>query len=232
MYIISGKREYKIQKRFNLRNIDQITLASKNFTLALFSFSTGNDLLLDSYRRVDIILYMIQRMRKAKYEEIFKIIYLKNFKLTKPDLNYEIEINYKNKKKNKMPILQETFRNVQKSGYLKIKKRKLLKKNFQEYFFMLCNIGLVYFKNFGTGRSSGFIPFLGADVKPGRFDEYKKTSIFVIEYKGGAKVVLMALSDVERDEWIKGIVDYQREALNSRDNYELMKGKIKRMRKK
>ena len=63
----------------------------------------------------------------------------------------EIEINYKEGMKGELKILQETFRNSKRSGYLRLrKKRALFGYYWSSYFFLASNIGLVYFKTFGV----------------------------------------------------------------------------------
>jgi len=48
----------------------------------------------------------------------------------------------------------------------------------------------------------------------------------VIEYKRKMKIVLEALSDIDRDEWINGILEYQRLAITSEENYKQMELKL------
>ena len=110
--------------------------------------------------------------RETEKHPDFKLIYLKNFRLRKRNRE-EVEINYKENMKGELKILQETFRNSKRSGYLLLrKKRTFFGFSWTSYFFMACNIGLVYFKTFGTGRSSGFIPFHGARIRAANFNEF------------------------------------------------------------
>lgn len=152
-YLLKGNKNLKLKKKFELRDLEKVSISAKNHTLALFNFrNSGNNLLIDSYRRVDIILYILVRMKKAKYQKFFKIIFLKNFKFSSSANNVkDVKLDQKlDLKKNKLLYLQETFKNSKKSGYLKIRKRKFLKMKFVEFFFMISNIGLIYFKTFGV----------------------------------------------------------------------------------
>lgn len=150
IYLFTSKRNNKIklERRYPLKNLTQVTITSKNYTLTLFSFTSGYDLLVDSYRRLDIILYIAQVVKKAGHE-LFKLTYLQSFKLKKRDRE-EVKIDYKKNFKSQLPILQETFRNTARCGYLKIRKRRLFGHHFPEYFFILSNVGIVYFKNYGV----------------------------------------------------------------------------------
>lgn len=150
IYLFTGKRnkKLKLERRYPLKNLTQVTITAKNYTLTLFSFTSGYDLLIDSYRRLDIILYIAQVVKKSG-NELFKLTYLQSFKLKKRDRE-EVKIDYKKNFKSQLPILQETFRNTYRCGYLKIRKRRLFGYHFPEYFFMLSNIGIVYFKSYGV----------------------------------------------------------------------------------
>lgn len=66
------------------------------------------------------------------------------------------------------------------------------------------------------------MPFLGAKVRTGHYNEFKKHHILVIDFKGKLQVVLQALSDIDRDEWINGILEYQKKSITSEENYKQM----------
>lgn len=88
--------------------------------------------------------------RETERHPDFKLIYLKNFILRKRNRE-EIQINYKENMKGELKILQETFRNSKRSGYLHLRKKgTFFGYTWSSYFFMASNIGLVYFKTFGV----------------------------------------------------------------------------------
>jgi len=80
IFIFKSNNSWKIIRRYSLQDLKQIVVSAKNFTLTAFKFNQGFDMLMDSYRRIDIVLYLAQRMKKANIP-IFKIVYLRNFKL-------------------------------------------------------------------------------------------------------------------------------------------------------
>ena len=156
IYLFKGKKAWKPVRRYDLCDLERVIISAKNFTLTVFSFRKGYDILLDSYRRIDIILYIAQRMKKAKLN-LFKIVYLRNFKMRKrekssKDKDYDLSLIESSK--SELPILQETFRNARRAGYMKLRKKKLFGKSFTEYFFILSNLGLIYFKSFGVSLES------------------------------------------------------------------------------
>ena len=199
IYIFSSPKR-QIRRKCSLKDLIQVVVSSENFTLAAFIFNKGQDFLMDSCRRVDIVLYIAQMMKEEEIK-LFKIKYLKNFdfdsklnsKKGKKGLSESLMKNVKNSKginsitkmgdsiiideedmkeatkrsvtslslmvgedrTSKLPILQETFRNAKISGHLKLRKvtKRFFgghKKIFKEFFFILTNVGLLYFKKFGV----------------------------------------------------------------------------------
>lgn len=157
IFLLKGKKKLTLTKKFRLDSLKQVSVSSKNHTLALLTFKNEENILIDSYRRVDIILYILLRMKKAKFPNFFKIVFLRNFKFSSSNSPEQIKMDKKLKSnQSKLLLLQETFKFAKKSGYLKMRKRKLsnfLKKDFCEYFFLLSNIGLIYFKSFGVSQN-------------------------------------------------------------------------------
>lgn len=54
----------------------------------------------------------------------------------------------------------------------------------------------------------------------------------IIEYSSKLRIVLQALSDLDRDEWIEGIRHYQRNAITSEENYKKMEKSLKKKKKR
>ena len=175
IFIFRANKSWGIVRRYSLQDLMQIVVSAKNFTLTAFKFHQGFDMLMDSYRRIDIVLYLAQRMKKAGIP-IFKIVYLRNFYLKREKKADKQDLALKEKQlqrlntalaetgKEQMAILQETFRNALHSGYLRIKEKKtfLFGSNNTEYFMILTNLGILYFKSFGKIKPQGFIPILGS----------------------------------------------------------------------
>ena len=82
IFIFNPNHSWKIVRRYNLQDLKQVIVSAKNFTLTAFKFEKGFDMLVESYRRIDIVLYLAQRMKKAGIP-IFRIVYLRDFNLKK-----------------------------------------------------------------------------------------------------------------------------------------------------
>lgn len=149
-------KNWKVKRKYELSDLKKVMISAKNYTLTAFMFEKGYDLLLDSYRRIDIVLYLAQRIKKAQLK-LFTIVYLKSFKMRKRDKSKPIgddlkvmHLDVAESKKSKLPVLQETLRNCKRAGYLRLRVKKLFKSSFSEFFFIMSNLGLIYFKSFGV----------------------------------------------------------------------------------
>jgi hypothetical protein len=167
----SWTTKWKLIKYYKLKDLKQVVISSKNYTLAAFIFDKDHDFLMDSCRRTEIISYICRRMKEASLN-MFKILYLKSFdfidsskKLPENKSKIEsLENSLLGSTGQKIPssrlidseVLQDTFKNAKISGYLKLMKVEKsifsTKKIFKEYFFILSNLGLIYFKKFGVSH--------------------------------------------------------------------------------
>ena len=82
LYIFTRSHKPALLCSYTLEDLEEVVLSSQDFTLFLLRFSNSSYILLDSYRRVDIVLY-ISQLENRKAGEMFQIIYLRSFKLKK-----------------------------------------------------------------------------------------------------------------------------------------------------
>lgn len=142
----------KLIKLYLLKSLKSVTISAENFTLSVFQFEKQPDLLLESYRRLELISYINQMFQQARLPK-FGLIVRKRF-IIKTEKNQRIpeklEVANPNKEIN-LPFLQEAIRNSKKSGYLlKEKKGWFGSTSTTEYFCILSNIGIIYFKKYGV----------------------------------------------------------------------------------
>lgn len=222
-------RNWKIIFMNELNNLTAVSIAAKNCTLLSLHFATGSDLMLESYRRIDLILYCAKNMKESGIE-LFKLKIRKNFRHAvapgknkdqpqeddAPLKDYSVKNVEKAKKHMEHGFLQETIRNSKKSGYLRLRTKALFGHNFNEYFFVLSDLGLVYFKSYGDKKALGFIPLLGGTVKSYPKATFGKEHIFAIRF-ADEESVLQAASTVEQEEWMKLVKDMQDKCLTAKD---------------
>ena len=214
-----------------LSNLSNVSISSKNCTLVSFSFVNG-DLLMESYRRIDLIVYCARYMKEASLK-MFKLKIRKNFKSSNkpgkggpgegshpeddaPLKDIPLKDLEKAKKQIETGFLQETIRNSKKSGYLRVFKKGLFSSAFSENFFILSDLGLVCFKKYGDKKAQGFLPILGGSISVVPKNVYNKDNIFNIRF-ADEESVLQASSKVEMEDWIKLIKDLQEKCLTSKD---------------
>ena len=92
-----------------------------------------------------------------------------------------------------------------------------------EYFFLLSDIGLVYFRKYGDEKSVGFMPLLGGSISVCPAKQFPgKDFIFCVKHHDQEKY-LQCYSQLEMDDWIKHIKSVQDVAIGSKDTIREMK---------
>lgn len=151
LLVFTGTGKWTIKRRYSLPQLKEVIIPSKDFTWALLRFKKGFDLLIESYRRLDIILYILEYIKLSDFPP-FKVIITEKFepkeKALKPSGGVARLLGIGQKKK--AGFIEETYRNAVRRGFLSVYKKKLFGKSFREYFFVLSNLGLIYFNNYGV----------------------------------------------------------------------------------
>lgn len=57
-YIIKADEEFSLLNRIELENIESVTISSKNFNLILFSFIDMTDLVVETFRRIELLKFL------------------------------------------------------------------------------------------------------------------------------------------------------------------------------
>ena len=229
----SWKMIYKVA----LDRLSKISIASQSCGFLCFHMDNKDDLLLESFRRVEVIAYLSQVFKNKGYP-MFKVVVSKTIELKKngkkaspkqgskesgsasPVKDMEPE---KAKKAQEAPYLQDAIRNAKKSGFMRKLHKGIFNMTFcPEYFFILTDIGMIYFRKYGDLKTAGFLPVLGATVKPSPKSECGKDFAFSIKSSSGEKV-LQCYSELEMQDWLKCIKQVQEVAIGSKDTMKEMK---------
>jgi len=149
LFIVNCNKKSKLDRVYALEELSEVIVSAKNYSLCAFMFKEGLPLLIDSYRRLDIIMYTAILMKNLN-SSAFKVVFLKKF-IFKQKNKPEVILKYPELGKSiQIAMLQETLRNSRRSGYLKLRRKGLFGSYYTEFFFILSNIGLLYFKSFGV----------------------------------------------------------------------------------
>lgn len=235
IYILSLK--HRLLYSSPLSSLSNVSMACNNCTLLALTL-TGSQkskdiVLIESYRRIEVIVYCARGLRD-KGLALFKLKVRQDFKAKSGNKNgrttkkgdaeeddaplkdipqKEIQKSKKNVEKS---FLKETIRNAKKSGYLKILKKGIFSTSFQEYFFVLCDLGLLYFRRYDDKRVSGFIPVLGASIKMYPKSTFGKQNVFSVRFLE-EETILQAVSKVDLEEWSKILKETQEKGLTGKD---------------
>lgn len=146
-------KKTQLIKLYVLKSLKGVTISADNFTMSVLHFANQADLLLDSFRRLELISYVNQMFHENKYEK-FTLTVRKRFVLKidpKQQIPEKLEVSDPNLKIN-LTHQQDAIRNAKKSGYLsKPHKNWYGGTSSLEFFCLLTNLGIVYFKNYGVG---------------------------------------------------------------------------------
>lgn len=179
----------------------------------------GTDMLFESIKRLDLVLYLAFKFREHNQEHpnhmlaMFKACYLKSFSIL-TGKKVEEEVKLDKNQKNLLPHLQDTYRNAFRSGFLKKLKKGWFIDEFKEYFFILTNVGIIYFKQMTEIEPRGFIPVLGATIsKPYKDKNVNDGVVFDICFSEiQMRIKIAARSSIDAEEWFDAIKKVQKAA--------------------
>ena len=140
-----------------LKCLDLVNISAKNCTQVSLHFSEGAEYLtLESYRRVEVIIYCARALKNRNYN-LFKLKISKKFEgETKEQGNSAEKIRLPESLvrsgSSTTSYLQETLRNAKKSGFLRVFKKGGIfgRDSFVENFAVLGELGLILFKEYGV----------------------------------------------------------------------------------
>ena len=249
IYDIS-RPDWKMIYKNQIEAISKVTVASESCAFVCLTFESQQILVLESFRRVELLAYLAAVRKRAGLKP-FSVQVTKTIELNSqqskeskesPTLqtkksNQDSTLQTKDKKGDPtqspkqqpkladVPMLQEAIRNSKKSGFM----RKIVKGGLfggpkhHEYFFLLSDIGLVYFRKYGDDKSVGFMPLLGGTISVCPVKQFPgKDFIFCVKHHDQEKY-LQCYSQLEMDDWIKHIKSIQDIAIGSKDTIREMK---------
>ena len=216
-----------------LDRITKITIGSRSCTFISIRLSNSDQLVVESYRRIDVIAY-IAHIFKEKNIPLFKVVVTKNIEIRhkrdkknkEPVMSKDTPVLKENEKVNRLvdgPQFQDAIRNSVKSGFMKKQSKGLFNRSsYEEYFFLLSNIGMVYFKKYGDLKSTGYIPILGCVVKHIDKSIIRKDNIISINAYN-TEYILQCYSAVDMNDWLLRMKSVQDSSIGTKDTIKEMK---------
>ena len=242
VFIFDLEAAFKLLYRNSVEKLSKLTIASQSCSFIGLQFDK-DDIIIESFRRVEVVAYLAE-IFKMREIPMFKVTTTKtiqlNLKEAKPEnpSDSKAQAGGKDKQasvasKEKEPEvkvtsdtsdIQEVVRNAKKSGFMrKMKKGGMFgKTTFNEYFFLLTDVGIIYFRKYGDLKSTAFLPILGGTVKPLPKNVLGKEHVIWLKTPETEKY-LQCYSELEMADWIKHIKSVQDSAIGQKDTLKEMK---------
>ena len=207
IYIIEPET-YKIKYTFVRTILIKFTLSSLNYNIIVFHFVTGNDLVLMTLRRPEIISYIINTQKnifKKKYDITFK--YADEFNIKK-DGEY-----YTQKIKSSINSTSFNFQTAIKIGYLIKINEGYIFTQYHEKIVVLTDFGLFYFDN-PIVAPKRLVSIIGAEIKDLKTKFGEKLFSFQITTLNKYKIIFGSYCKEEYEEWLEILNDVKRKSEN------------------
>jgi hypothetical protein len=155
-YLLKSNTQMTCISKINNKSLKSISISSRNCNLIHFVFDKDGDIIIETYRRMEILKYIKEIIK----EKPIKINISHNL-TTKKKHGENESINLK-----KIKVLTYTpnFENAQKIGILFKYQENFFSSKFQEKLVVLCDLGLLYFEE-NEKIPKVIIPIIGTTIK-------------------------------------------------------------------
>ena len=191
LYLIDPK-EGRFIRVIKKENIISFQLSNRNVNIILFEVNDGDNVLIETLRRMDLLIYLREHFRgnknsiKFKYSDIFSV----KIKGKSTDISV----------KDKVFSNLSNFDGAQKIGYL-LKKGKLFGKIFTEKLFILTSIGLLMFEE-PSAPPKKLYPIIGSQIEKIEGNRYGRENCFKITFLSGKSKIFSTYKKRERESWL------------------------------
>ena len=207
VYIMDSD-SYKIKYTFVREILIRSTLSSTNCNIIVFHFMTGNDIVLMTLRRPELISYFINtENKKTKNKYNIRFRYADEFNVKK-DGDY-----YTQKIKTSMNSTSFNFQTAIKLGYLiKINEGYIFTK-YHEKLVVLTDFGLFYFDN-PTVAPKKLVSIIGAEINDLKNKFGDKLFCFEIVTMNKYKIIFGSYCKENYEDWIEKLKSTKRKFEN------------------
>ena len=193
LYIIEPK-EMKFTNVIKKENILCFQISNRNINILLFQIKDGNNILIETLRRMDLLLYLRDHYRNDK--KLIKFKYEDKFKVKIKGKETTIAV------KDKVFTNLSNFDGAQKIGYLLKYKGKFIGTIFKEKLFILTSIGLIMFDDTSSPPKKLY-PIIGSNIDTIEGTKYGRENCFKITFLSGKTKIFATRKRRERDSWLK-----------------------------
>ena len=193
LYIIEPK-EMVFNKVIKKENILSFQISNKNINIILFQIKDSDNILLETLRRMDLLLYLRDHYRKDK--KLIKFKYEDKFNVKIKGKQTAIDV------KDKIFANLSNFDGALKIGYLLKFRGKFIQNIFKEKLFILTSIGLIQFDEPSSPPKKLF-PIIGSHIEKIEGNKYGRENCFKITFLSGKTKIFATRKKRERDSWLK-----------------------------
>ena len=192
IYVIDPK-EMIFSHTIKKENILSFQISNKNVNIVMFQIHKGDNILIQTLRRMDLLSYLRDNYRNKN--SLIKIKYEDQF-----------EVNIKGKisvilVKDEIFSGLSNFDGAQKIGYLFVYKGKYIVNIFKEKFFILTSIGLIMFDD-PSSPPSKLYPIIGSKYVKLEGTKYGRENCFQITLLSGKVKVFATRKQREMESWL------------------------------
>ena len=180
--------------KFKRVNLKKFTISNRNCNMIAFHFSKGNDLVIEIFRRLELLYYFRNLYKSRKFGKLaFK--YSDEFNVKLNDKYITISISPS------ADTIAQNFQNAIKLDYLYKMTAGLFSYNFTEKFVVLTGVGLLYFDN-PNKPPKNLIPIIGSEINEVKEKKYGRPFCFEIKCLNKYNVVFATKSKEELNQWL------------------------------
>eukprot|EP01016_Furgasonia_blochmanni_P005651 TRINITY_DN1220_c0_g1_i19.p1 TRINITY_DN1220_c0_g1~~TRINITY_DN1220_c0_g1_i19.p1 ORF type:complete len:516 (+),score=69.59 TRINITY_DN1220_c0_g1_i19:66-1613(+) len=205
LYNLHPKKDYEVVRRIDLKKIHRVSLFETSPSLCAIHVEEEYDYLVQTYRRQNMLIFLKEMFERRGLNQ-FLVVSSTDFSIKNRNATKSKNIKDYDQSSMLNKDLQESYKRAIYMGLLEIEISSVMSVKWQEYFFVLSNVGLLYFDEPEQTKPAGFIP-LGYSVDQNfqRTDKPYAFKIITGESKNDKGVILAAKSYADKQEWIKAL---------------------------
>ena len=190
IYLLKSNSKLDYISKINIKLLNAISISSRNCNLIIFNFEKNPDIIIETYRRIEILKFI----KDILNEKTVKINISHNYSKKKPG---EID-----SKIAKIIAFTPNYENAQKFGTLYKYQDNFFSAKFQEKFVVLCCLGLMYFdENEKTPKA--IIPIIGTTIKFVTVQWPEKYYCFQLKTINEDNYIFGSKAKIEIFDWIR-----------------------------
>ena len=216
LYLIDPK-DVKFTHIIKKEDILSFQISNKNINILMFQIKDGDNILIETLRRMDLLNYLREIYRTNK--NLIKIKYEDKFDIKVKGKTTTVLV------KDKIFSNLSNFDGAQKIGYLFVYYGTYIVPIFKEKFFILTSIGLIMFDE-PSSPPSKLYPIIGSSIQKIEGTKYNRENCFQVTLLSDKVKIFATRKKRERDSWLKEFEKINKEFQNKMKQLDTINKKI------